>query len=116
MSFSSRLRTKKNIALPGIENTSVYNAQRCYNAHRRCPPGSIPNTLHLANSRRSQENTAVPSNDVELENQYSSLNSADVSSTNVECVLPGKFEKETSYVVISCKNYLRLLRFLHGKS
>ncbi len=38
----------------------------CYNAQGRYPPGSIPTTLHPANSRCSQENTAVPSNDVEL--------------------------------------------------
>lgn len=90
MSFSSRLRTKKNITLPDIENTSVYNTQRCYNTHRRYSSGPIQSTVPLQQVRRPQQGISIPSSDAELDAQYSSMSSADISNANVECILPSK--------------------------
>lgn len=90
MSFSSRLRTKKNISLPDIENTNVYNPQRCFNPHRRYPSGPVQNTIPITHARRSQQGIPIPTADNELETSYSSMNSAEISNTSVDCILPGE--------------------------
>lgn len=90
MSFSSRLRTKKNISLPDIENTNVYNPQRCYNPHRRYPSGPVQNTLPITHARRSQQGIPIPTVNNELETSYSAMSSAEISNPSVDCILPGE--------------------------
>lgn len=90
MSFSSRIRTKKNISLPDIENADVFNPQRCYNPHRRYPSGPVQNTLPITHARRPQQGIPIPTVDNELETSYSSISPAEISNPSVDCILPGE--------------------------
>lgn len=80
MSFSSRMRTKKNITLPDIENTNLYNTQRCYNTNGGFPPGPLVPIPHAPRIR-------IPT---VLNPELGTLTS-DMSTATVDCILPSEF-------------------------
>lgn len=81
MSFSSRLRIKKNIALPINENTNLF-ANNYFNSERNYTNGQIRGSIPVTHVRRPQQS------ENEIQTQYSSMSSNDISNTNVGCIIP----------------------------
>jgi hypothetical protein len=117
MNFSSRIRAKKNMALPDINNAAnLYNAQRCYNANRRFPTGSVPNVVPINANRRSQQNNIVPlaTTERELDNQCSTMNSSSISNASVDCALPSEFSWKIEFLL--CESSINFLISSFDKS
>lgn len=81
MSFSSRLRIKKNIALPINENTNLFT-NNYFNSERNYTNGQIRGSIPVTHVRRPQQS------ENEIQTQYSSMSSNDISNASVGCIIP----------------------------
>lgn len=109
MPFTSRLRIKKNIALPINENANL-NQNYYYNPERNYSNGQIRNSIPVPHLRRAPQNVLNAGADNEMQTQYASMNPADISTTNVGCIIPSKSSFTLAQVTVHNESNAILMR------